>query len=226
MTEPDQVLYGRDLLPPPDERSIIPGKGMTEDIPTAEKITYLHYYCADGDWLIAELWPEGDGQWMAFGYAQPTRRHEDAKWTRITLREQEEALPRTGLEPVVKRDLNWTPGPFWRTRAEATLATSIIRLPSSTAAAEALAALPRHAADEQLTPASITEARRMILARFPHAADEPPTRGRHAQPVEGDQDVAAAWFVVVIRDPDGKLHGLSRRQPGPDGRPFAGPWGR
>ena len=33
------------------------------------------------------------------------------------------------------------------------------------------------------------------------------------------------WYVVVIRDPDGKLSGLSRPIPGPDGEPFAGPWG-
>lgn len=33
------------------------------------------------------------------------------------------------------------------------------------------------------------------------------------------------WYVVVIRDRDGKLSGLSRQMPGPDGEPFAGPWG-
>ena len=47
-------------------------------------------------------------------------------------------------------------------------------------------------------------------------------------PVERDpenDDDTGRWFVVVIREPDGKLHGLSRRRPGPDGQPFAGPWG-
>jgi hypothetical protein len=33
------------------------------------------------------------------------------------------------------------------------------------------------------------------------------------------------WFVVVIRDDDGSLAGLSRRLPGPGARAFAGPWG-
>jgi hypothetical protein len=33
------------------------------------------------------------------------------------------------------------------------------------------------------------------------------------------------WYIVVIRNADGSLSALSRRQPGPDGRPFAGPWG-
>jgi hypothetical protein len=32
------------------------------------------------------------------------------------------------------------------------------------------------------------------------------------------------WFVVVVREPDGTLTGLSRRQDGPAGEPFAGPW--
>jgi len=43
--------------------------------------------------------------------------------------------------------------------------------------------------------------------------------------VAGADADAERWFVVVIRDPDGKLTGLSRRRPGPGGRPFAGPWG-
>lgn len=33
------------------------------------------------------------------------------------------------------------------------------------------------------------------------------------------------WWVVVIREPDGTLNGLSRRQRGADGQPFTGPWG-
>lgn len=33
------------------------------------------------------------------------------------------------------------------------------------------------------------------------------------------------WFIVVIREPDGRLNGLSRRRRGPDGQPFAGSWG-
>lgn len=45
------------------------------------------------------------------------------------------------------------------------------------------------------------------------------TAGGHAASCPEDR-----WFVVVIREPDGKLHGLSRRQPSPDGRPFGGPW--
>lgn len=32
------------------------------------------------------------------------------------------------------------------------------------------------------------------------------------------------WYIVVIREPDGNMNGLSRRQPGADGKPFAGPW--
>jgi hypothetical protein len=33
------------------------------------------------------------------------------------------------------------------------------------------------------------------------------------------------YFVVVIREADGKLTALSRRTPGLDGHPFSGPWG-
>ena len=33
------------------------------------------------------------------------------------------------------------------------------------------------------------------------------------------------WFVVVIREADGKLNALSRRTPGLNGHPFSGPWG-
>lgn len=33
------------------------------------------------------------------------------------------------------------------------------------------------------------------------------------------------YFIVVVRDEDGSLDALSRRQPGPDGTPFTGPWG-
>ena len=41
-----------------------------------------------------------------------------------------------------------------------------------------------------------------------------------------DLDTApdTAYFVVVVRDPDGSVHALSRRQDGPQG-PFTGPWG-
>lgn len=38
----------------------------------------------------------------------------------------------------------------------------------------------------------------------------------------GDRD---RYFVVVIRETDGKLTALSHRTPGPDGHPFSGPWG-
>jgi len=37
--------------------------------------------------------------------------------------------------------------------------------------------------------------------------------------------VTGAYFIVVIREPDGSLNALSRRRPGPDGTPYAGPWG-
>jgi len=32
------------------------------------------------------------------------------------------------------------------------------------------------------------------------------------------------YFIVVIREKDGGLNALSRRDPGTDGEPFAGPW--
>jgi hypothetical protein len=51
-----------------------------------------------------------------------------------------------------------------------------------------------------------------------------PSQNGHTRRIMTDT-IEDRWFVVVIREPDGRLHGLSRRQPGPDGQPFAGPWG-
>jgi hypothetical protein len=39
-------------------------------------------------------------------------------------------------------------------------------------------------------------------------------------------DLEGRWYIVVIREEDGALSGLSRRHPDPvTGEPFAGPWG-
>ena len=42
---------------------------------------------------------------------------------------------------------------------------------------------------------------------------------------EGGANDDDRWFIVVIREDDGTLNAISRRQPDPDGKPFAGPWG-
>jgi hypothetical protein len=32
------------------------------------------------------------------------------------------------------------------------------------------------------------------------------------------------YFITVIREKDGSLNAISRRDPGPDSEPFTGPW--
>lgn len=169
MGETQRQLRGHDFLPPAAERSPIPGERGTEHIPLAEKVIHVHYFCATADWWIAEMWPE-DGRWMAFGYAQFASMPECAEWGLIPLDELEETRVNAGPLPIiVERDLHWTPVPFWRTRAEATLNTKIGRLREQAEAEEALDALARRGKAYGLTEESVAAARAMILERFPAA---------------------------------------------------------
>lgn len=53
--------------------------------------------------------------------------------------------------------------------------------------------------------------------------DEPATtQSEAAAPTTGLHD---RWSIVVIHETDGTHNALSHRLPGPDGTPFAGPWG-
>jgi Protein of unknown function (DUF2958) len=163
MAETQRQRRGHDFLPPEDERRCIPGERESEDTPLDEKVIHIHYFCAAGDWWIAELWPE-DGQWMAFGYAQFAAMPEMAEWGLIPLDELEQVRTMAGLI-IVERDLYWTPVPFWRTRADSSLATRISRLSDQAEAAALLDEL-QSAGSDHLSGSSTAQARAMILARF------------------------------------------------------------
>jgi hypothetical protein len=169
MAETQRRLRGHDFLPPPGERRRIPGERATEHVPLAEKVIHVHYSCASADWWIAEIWRE-DGRWLAFDYAQFASMPECAEWGLIPLDELEETRVNVGpLTIIVERDLDWTPVPFWRTRAEATLSAAIGQLRDEEEAAAALDALPLNAKADDLTEESTALARAMILKRFPGA---------------------------------------------------------
>jgi len=88
--------------PTPKELERLPGLYETEDVPTGEKVIYLHFFIGACDWYIAEY----DGNDLFWGYAvlgDPDM----AEWGYISFRELREIKLRPGIE--VDRDLYWEP---------------------------------------------------------------------------------------------------------------------
>jgi hypothetical protein len=104
-TETQRERRGHPFLPPDGE---VPGLYETDHIPAEAKLIALHYFCAAGDWWIAELDPESG---LAFGYVKLAGFPDGAEWGYADLAELEELNVHHGLV-IVERDLHWTPRKF------------------------------------------------------------------------------------------------------------------
>ena len=96
---------GHDFLPP---AGTVPPLGATEELPLADKIIACRYFCAAGDWWIAEMDP-ADG--LAFGYAKLAAYPDAAEWGYVDLAELEALNLADGLV-IAERDLHWEPRKF------------------------------------------------------------------------------------------------------------------
>jgi hypothetical protein len=106
ITETQRTRRGHGFAPPADTE--VPGLYETESTATADKLIPLHYFCAAGDWWIAELDRETG---KAYGYAKLTAHPEGAEWGYIDLAELEAINAHRGLV-IVERDLYWQPRKF------------------------------------------------------------------------------------------------------------------
>jgi hypothetical protein len=106
MNETQRKRRGHNFLPPQAILKKIPALYATDGIIEPEdKMIYLKYFSAAGDWWIAELDPDSG---MAFGYAHMA---DCAEWGEIYLPELEELNAHHGLV-IVERDCWWKPKKF------------------------------------------------------------------------------------------------------------------
>jgi hypothetical protein len=106
MEETQRKRRGHNFLPPKSVN--VPMIKTTTGIPMAEKSIPLHYFCAAGDWYIAEAdFTTGE----AFGYVKLAAMPDMAEWGYIDLNELEQLNVHHGLV-IVERDMYWTPVKF------------------------------------------------------------------------------------------------------------------
>ncbi len=108
-TETQRKRRGHAWFPPKAISEKIPALYGTEGTPTADKIVYIHYFSAIGNWYIVEVDPMDDNE--AFGYARLNSDPDGAEWGYIDLEELEQINAMSGLV-IVERDIYWTPKPF------------------------------------------------------------------------------------------------------------------
>lgn len=106
MEETQRKRRGHSFVPPKTVK--VPGIMETDRIPMENKIIPLHYFCASGDWWIAEAdFDTGE----AFGYVKLASYPDGAEWGYIDLNELETLNAHHGLV-IVERDCNWEPTLF------------------------------------------------------------------------------------------------------------------
>ncbi len=82
----------------------LPGLYDTEDVPTKEKMLYMHFFLGGADWYAAEF----DGEDLFFGFVN-LGDPDMAEWGYFSMRELKELVAGPGIE--VDRDLYWQPRP-------------------------------------------------------------------------------------------------------------------
>jgi hypothetical protein len=92
---------GHKFVAPAAVLEAIPALYGTENIPVAEKVIHLHYFCGSADWYITELDPE-TGE--AFGWAEILSGGGEWGYAYLT-----ELATLISGPLVVERDLYWTP---------------------------------------------------------------------------------------------------------------------
>ena len=80
----------------------IPRLYETENVPTGDKLIYLHFFLGGCDWFIAEY----DGDDLFFGFAILNGDYEMAEWGYISFSELK-AISIDGME--IDCDMYWTP---------------------------------------------------------------------------------------------------------------------
>jgi hypothetical protein len=103
VTETQRKRRGHAFLPPKVILKRIPRIYATENTRTENKMVWIHYFSAAGDWYVTEYDPN-TGE--AFGYARL-----GAEWGYIDLNELEQVNAFHGLV-IVERDMFWTPKQF------------------------------------------------------------------------------------------------------------------
>ena len=99
MEETQRKRRGHRFLPPKSVQ--VPMLMTTTGTAMADKVIPLHYFCASGDWYIAEAdFSTGE----AFGYAKLAAMPEMAEWGYIDLNELEQLNVHHGLV-IVQRDV-------------------------------------------------------------------------------------------------------------------------
>jgi hypothetical protein len=90
--------------PTKEQLERIPRLYATEDVPSREKLIYLHFFLGDCDWYIAEY----DGEDLFFGYAILNGDTEMAEWGYVSYEE----LKSLKIPPGFEVDYDQ----FWRIR--------------------------------------------------------------------------------------------------------------
>ena len=106
MQETQRKRRGHNFVPPKSVH--VPKLYETERVPMQERMIPVHYFCASGDWWIAEAdFSTGE----AFGYVKLASYPDGAEWGYIDLNELEALNVHHGLV-IVERDCYWTPVKF------------------------------------------------------------------------------------------------------------------
>jgi hypothetical protein len=108
VNETQRKRRGHNFLPPKAVLGKTPMLRTTDGIPFDDKTIWVHYFCAAGDWWIAELDAE-TGE--AFGYTSLSASPEGAEWGYVSLEELEQVNAHHGLV-IVERDCYWEPVKF------------------------------------------------------------------------------------------------------------------
>lgn len=109
MNETQRKRRGHAFMPPKAVLGKIPPLYGTEDVAIVDKIVWVHYFCAAGDWYLAELSEEDHD--FAFGYIKLASDPQGAEWGYFALSELEQVNAHGGLV-IVERDLHWEPRKF------------------------------------------------------------------------------------------------------------------
>lgn len=106
MLETQRKRRGHSFMPGPDVQ--VPGLYATEGTTMDDKTIAVHYFCAVGDWYVAEAdFDSGE----AFGYAKLAAYPDGAEWGYFDLSELETLNAHHGLV-IVERVCFWTPKRF------------------------------------------------------------------------------------------------------------------
>jgi hypothetical protein len=107
--ETQRERRGHQFIPP--NVAELPKLYATEHTKEADTEIVVHYFCAAGDWWLAEIDPEHEDGPLGFGYCRLGVDPSAAEWGYVSLTELETLNVHHGLV-IVERDCHWVPGTF------------------------------------------------------------------------------------------------------------------